>query len=245
MRNFRRFHGAVVASMLLGVTGPHVGWADSDRSLDDVVPTAPKSDNGLTARVGTAAGLVYGAPANVTALGLTAAIGQRFGRLAIEAEYTYLSFQQQATYTTPFGVESGDIGVGDGNRLDLMARFDLLRFGPRVDRSSRSLFTIYVEGGAGIAIDHWDKPASDEMDRVVPDNSKRVEGQGGFGLMIFPHRVAWLIGWRFAVSPHEDAMGSICRGAGVCRSVVMNDASGTGSFIDRSMLFQSSLEFTF
>jgi len=245
MRNSHRFRGAVVESMLLGVTGANVVWADSDRSVDDVVPTAPKSDNGVTARAGTSAGIVYGAPANVTALGFTTAIGQRFGRLAIEAEYTYLSFQQQATYRTPFGIESGDIGVGDGNRLDLMLRFDLLRFGPRVDHTTRSLLTIYVEGGAGIAIDHWNKPASDEMDRVVPNDSKRVEGQGGFGLMIFPHRVAWLIGWRFAVSPHEEAMGSICRGTSVCRSVEMNDASGTGSLVDRSMLFQSSLEFTF
>jgi hypothetical protein len=245
MRNSRRFRGAVLASMLLGVTGANVVWADSDRTVEDVVPSAPKSDNGVTARVGTAAGTVYGAPANVTALGFTAAIGQRFGRLAIEAEYTYLSFQEQATYHTPFGVESGDIGVGDGNRLDLMLRLDLLRFGPHVDRSSRSLFTIYVEGGAGVAVDHWNKPTSDEMNRVVPDDTKRVEGQGGFGLMIFPHRVAWMIGWRFAVSPHEDAMGSICRGTSVCRSVEMNDTSGTGSLVDRSMLFQSSLEFTF
>jgi hypothetical protein len=79
------------------------------------------------------------------------------------------------------------------------------------------------------------------MGRTVPDDTKRTEGQAGFGLMIFPHRVAWLLGWRFAVSPHEDMTGSVCRGVS-CRAVMMPPDN---SLVDHSMLFQSSLEFTF
>jgi hypothetical protein len=97
-----------------------------------------------------------------------------------------------------------------------------------------------VEGGASVAWNHWTRPAG-ATSRVVPDDTKRNEGQGGFGLMIFPHRVAWLIGWRFAVTPHEPMTGSVCRGVS-CRAVQM---PVDNSLLDRSMLFQSSLEFTF
>jgi hypothetical protein len=59
--------------------------------------------------------------------------------------------------------------------------------------------------------------------------------------MIFPHRVAWLLGWRLALAPHQPMSGVTCRGV-TCRAVTMpND----DSMVDRSMLFQSSLEFTF
>jgi hypothetical protein len=198
------------------------------------------ADNGSSLRLGTAIGAIYGGATDVLAVGGTAAAGQRFGRLALEVEYTYLSFQSRAVYMGSIGYEDGDTTVGHGHRLALMARFDALRFGPRVD-SRRSLITLYVEGGVGSAWNSWTHSTSTQAGQLVPDDTKRTEGQGGFGIMIFPHRVAWLLGWRFAFAPHEPETGSLCRGVS-CRSVTM---SSDDSYIDRSMLFQSSLEFTF
>jgi len=240
--NFRQLRKVSLVFVCLAFTGADVAWADDGSpTTEQLVPAAhPHADYGSSVRLGTAVGYIYGAPTDVIALGATAAVGQRFGRLAIEAEYTVLAFQSRGTYMTSIGVTDGDVGVGSGQRLALMARFDALRFGPTVDRS-RSLVTLYVEGGAGTAWNHWSRPASSEPNRIVPDDTKRTEGQAGFGIMIFPHRVAWLLGWRFAFAPHEAMTGSLCRGTS-CRPVAMTDS---GSYVDRSMLFQSSLEFTF
>ena len=238
MRNFRRFQ---IACVCLGFTGGGVAWADPAHT-DDMVPTAPRADNGSTVRAGTAAGFIYGAPEPVFAVGAQLAIGQRLGRLGIEAEGTALGFAQREQYVTAFGATDGNVSVGTGYRIGAIARYDLVRFGPQVDRTSRSLVTLYVEGGGAVAWNRWTRPAATELgSRVVPNDTKRNEGQAGFGVMIFPHRVAWLIGWRLALSPHEPMTAAVCRGTS-CRAVMMpND----DSVVDQSMLFQSSLEFTF
>lgn len=248
MRNFRRFRIARLALVCLTFTGAGVGWADPaeqppEQPDNPLVPTAPKSANGSTVRVGTAVGAIYGAPSDVLALGATAAIGQRFGRFGLEAEYTYLAFESHGIYYSDWGPVDGNINVGSGHRAAILARFDAVRFGPRVDKD-RSLITLYVEGGAGVAWNHWTRPAYNEQSRLVPNDTKRDEAQGGFGIMIFPHRVAWFLGWRFALSPHEAMTGSVCRSSSStsCSVVPMMDSGG---YVDRSMLFQSSLEFTF
>jgi len=234
MRNFRRF--ALVA-LCLGFTG--VASADPV-AVDDVVPTAPKATNGSTVRVGTAVGFIYGAPDPVLAVGLQIAVGQRFGRLGLEGEYTFLDLREHGVFNTELGTTEDSLSVGAGHRLAALARLDVVQFGPMVDRT-RALVTLYVEGGAAVAWNRWSNSALTGMGRTVPDDTKRTEGQGGFGLMIFPHRVAWLLGWRFAVSPHQDMTGSVCRGVS-CRAVMM---PADNSMVDHSMLFQSSLEFTF
>jgi hypothetical protein len=234
MRNFRRF---ALVTLCLGFTG--VAVADSV-PMDDVVPTAPKATNGSTFRAGTAVGFIYGAPDPVLALGLQLAVGQRFGRLGLEGEYTFLDLREHGVFTTALGTTEDSLSVGAGHRLAALARFDVAQFGPMVDKT-RSLVTFYVEGGAAVAWNRWSNTALSGMGRTVPDDTKRTEGQAGFGLMIFPHRVAWLLGWRFAVSPHQDMTGSVCRGV-TCRAVMM---PADNSMVDHSMLFQSSLEFTF
>ena len=234
MSNFRCF---ALATLCLAFTG--VVSADP-LPADVVVPTAPKAGNGSTARVGTAVGFIYGAPDPVLALGLQAAIGQRFGRLGLEAEYTYLDLREHGVVNTLLGSTEESLSVGDGHRLAALARLDVLQLGPKVDRN-RALLTFYVEGGVAVAWNHWQSTTLSGMGKTVPDDTKRTEGQSGFGIMIFPHRVAWLLGWRFALSPHQDATGSVCRGVS-CRSVMM---PADNSMIDHSMLFQLSLEFTF
>lgn len=241
MRNIRRFQPLILC---LAFTGGHVAWADSatpDLYIED--PYAPHNTVGSTARIGTAVGFLYHEAVDVTAVGGDTAIGYRFGRFAIEAEYAYLGFQAYGPDSTP---------LGNGQRLAALARLDVIRLGPRIV-GANSMIAFYVEGGAGTAWNHWYKPAYREASRLVPDDTKRVEGQVGFGMYIdhrlqepigFPHRVAWFLGWRMTMSPHEQMQASLCRGSsGVsCMAVPMPDEDRT---TDRSMLFQSSMQATF
>jgi len=243
VRDFRRFVPWLLALVCLGFTGPGVAWADSPRSSRSAYyvedPMAPHNTTGATVRVGTAVGFIYGERLDVLALGGTVAGGHRWGRLALEAEYAYLGFQVKGP---------SSLALGNGQRLGVLGRFDVLRLGPQIV-GGNSLLAVYVEGGAGVAWNRWYMPAYDEPSRVVPEDTKRVEGQAGFGIEIdhrlqepigFPHRIGWFLGWRLALSPHEAEVASICRGTS-CRAAPMmpNDR-----FTDRSMLFQSSLAVT-
>jgi hypothetical protein len=238
MRNFRPL---LCAAVCLAFTGAGVAWADRttpDFYIDD--PYAPHKTTGSTARIGTAVGFLYHEAVDVTAVGLDTAIGYRFGRLAIESEYKYLTFQVRGPDSTR---------LGHGQRLGMLARFDVIRLGSRIV-GANSLLALYVEGGAGTAWNHWYREASAQAGRLIPDDTRRVEGQVGFGIAIdhrlqepigFPHRVGWFLGWRMTMTPHQTMTGTLCRGV-ACRPVVMMEE---GRLIDRSMLFQSSMSFTF
>jgi hypothetical protein len=241
MRNFRRFRNARAVLVCLAFTGGGVAWADGaqpDFYIED--PYAPHHTTGSEARVGSAVGFLYHEPVDVTAVGASAAIGYRFGRLTFEAEYTYLAFQVRGPDDTPLGA---------GQRLAVLGRFDVVRLGPRIV-GANSLLSFYVEGGVGTAWNHWFYPAYNQDSRLVPADTRRPEGQIGFGVALdhrlqepigFPHRVGWFLGWRMAMSPHQPMVASICRGVS-CRPVEMMDED---RLVDRSMLFQSSLAFTF
>ena len=56
-------------------------------------------------------------------------------------------------------------------------RFDVLRLGPRIV-GGNSLLSVYVEGGAAVAWNHWYLPAHDEASRVVPDGHQARRGPG-------------------------------------------------------------------
>jgi hypothetical protein len=241
MRNFHQFRTPRAVLLCLAFTGASVAWAD--RATPDYYvenPYAPHDTSGSTARLGTAVGFLYHEAVDVTAIGLDSAIGYRFGRLAVEAEYKYLSFQVRGPDST---------SLGRGQRLGTLARLDVIRIGPRIV-GQNSLLSLYVEGGVGRASNHWYKPAYYEASRIVPEDTQRVEGQVGFGIALdhrlqepigFPHRVGWFIGWRMAMSPHQPMAASICRGV-ACKPFPMMDEERV---VDRSMLFQSSMQFTF
>lgn len=237
MRSFRQVS---LVAVCLGFTGPAVAWADSPRTEHYVEdPLAPHETSGSTARLGTAVGFIHGERLDVLALGATAAGGQRFGRLTVEAEYSYLTFQVKGP---------SSLRLGDGQRLGVMTRFDVVRLGSHIV-GGNSMLALYVEAGAAVAWNDWYAPAYDEASRIVPEDTQRVEGQAGFGVALdhrlqepigFPRRIGWFLGWRLALAPHAPEAASICRGVS-CRPAPMMPHD---RYVDRSMLFQSSLAFT-
>ncbi|MFN0245562.1 MAG: hypothetical protein ACKV2T_01555 [Kofleriaceae bacterium] len=240
----RLVHRMSLGLVCLGFTGADVAWADAAHpaTIDWVEsPFAPHKTVGPVARLGTAVGFLYNERIDVTAVGLSAGIGHRFGRFAIGSEYTYLQFQERGP---------SDTRLGDGHRASVLGRFDVLRLGSTVV-GGNSMLAIYVEGGAGVAWNTWFKPGPGEGARIVPADSKRIEAQGGFGIEIdhrlqepigFPKRIGWSLGWRVAAAPHDAEPAAICRSSGVtCAAAPMMPAD---RYIDRSMLFQSTFGMT-
>jgi len=246
----RNSRPVLLVIVCLAITGRGASWADpaqgapaGDPERRDWVdnPYAPHVTSGSTVRLGTAVGFLYGEPVDALAIGATTAVGQRFGRLAIEAELDLLSLQTRGP---------SNVHLGNHERLGALARFDVLRLGPRYV-GGNSLVALYVEGGAAIAWNHWYAPAANEAVRVVPADTRRNEAQAGLGVAIdhrlqepigFPHRIGWFLGWRVAVAPLPDGPDSTCRGE-VCRSIAPM-AEPRDRFVTRSMLFQSSFVVT-
>jgi hypothetical protein len=238
----RSFRQVLLVIMCLGITGRGVGWADPAHVDWVEDPYAPHQTSGSEVRFGTAAGFLYGEGLDVLTIGLNVAAGHRFGRLTLEAEFTYLSLE----------AEGPDNRIGDGERLGGLARLDVIRLGPHIV-GPNSMMSIYIEGGAAMAWNHWYGLSPDEMPQTVPANTRRIEGQAGFGILLdhrleqpigFPHRIGWFIGWRLAFSP-EPAVASIgesCRGMACPLTAVM--PSMMDRLVERSMLFQSSLAIT-
>jgi hypothetical protein len=233
------FRWALLASVCVAITAPARGWAAPAHKdwVDD--PYAPHDTRGSTVRLGTASGFLYGERVNAIAVGATLAVGQRFGRFTLESELAVLALE------APGGV---DLHLGDAERLGVIARYDVLRIGSTYV-GANSMLALYVEAGAAVAWNHWYKPGDREPDRVVPDDTKRPEGQLGFGVALdhrlqqpvgFPRRIGWFLGWRLALAPHASDTATVCRGT-TCRAA---EPMAEPRFTDRSMLFQSSLAAT-
>ena len=240
--------------LCLGFTGVGVAWADptspdspgrtgspdsSPAYIED--PMQPHDTSGTEARLGTAVGFLYGERLDVTAVGATVAVGHRWGRLTIETELDLFRFQPH---------QNAETAIGDGERLGVMARYDVVRLGPQIV-GGNSLLALYLEGGAAVAWNHWYPPSGTEEQHVVPQDTKRVEGQAGIGLLLehrlqepttFPRRIGWYLGWRVAMAPHQSEPAQSCRGTVTSCSVI--PAMDDTSVVDRSMVFQSSIQFT-
>lgn len=207
-------------------------------------PYAPHITQGSTVRLGTAVGFLYGEPIDTMAIGLATAIGQRFGRLAIEAEVAVFSLKARG---------ASQLTLGNAERLGSLARFDVIRVGSE-HVGPNSMLAVYVEGGAAVAWNHWYAPTERQGPRAVPGDTKRVEGQAGFGIEIdhrlqqpigFPHRIGWFLGWRIALAPADGDSGPACGSADtICRTVGSPMSSSSAGVVARSMVFQSSLSVT-
>ena len=244
MRGFRR------CLVLALCVSPSAAWADPptpDLYIED--PYAPHDTSGSIASLGTMAGFIYGMPQQVTELGLVAGAGHRFGRFSIQAEAAYFDLQTVEQYMTQIGVTSGDVGIGRGERVGLIARLDVLRFDSHLV-GPNSMASVYVEGGGQI---EWVQFTAPLDSGIQPDSYKRVEGVVGVGLMLdhrlqepigFPHRIAWFLGVRLAMSPHQPLDMTVCRSDSECAREEMPETSPAPP-MDQSLTFQSSLAFTF
>jgi hypothetical protein len=242
----------LLAIVCLAITGRGVSWADPAQGEPAVDPErfdwvdnpyAPHITNGSTVRLGTAVGFLFGEPVDTMAVGVTAAFGQRFGRLAIDGELDALSLKARG---------QSDLTLGNAERLGVIARFDVIRIGSE-HVGPNSMVAVYVEGGAAVAWNHWYAPTAKQAMRAVPDDTRGVEGQAGFGIEIdhrlqepigFPHRIGWFLGWRVALAP-APGTDTACRStAESCRTVAPPAPASGDRITDRSMLFQSSLSVT-
>jgi hypothetical protein len=243
---------AAFATCLLCLATASIAAADPDPnhfdpSTVDYVedPYAPHNTSGTTARVGSIVGYFDGQRQDVLAIGALAAVGQRFGRLTLEAEVAVMSLESTTDQSQ----------IGDAEHLGAIARFDVIRLGSKVV-GPNSMLAIYVEGGGARAWNHWARPSSDsasamaDVAQVVPENNADFEGIVGFGLLLdhrlqepisFPHRIGWFLGWRMAYAPHGSETAVICRGSSTCSSA---PAMPDTTYVDQSMLFQSSLSVT-
>jgi hypothetical protein len=236
------FRATTLAILCLGFTATGRAWA-GPAQVDYVEdPSADHVTVGTTARLGTAVGFVYDERISAVAIGGTTAIGQRFGRLTIEGELAMLALEAR----------DGGPHLGDAERLGVLARYDVLRLGPRWV-GGNSLFSIYVEGGAAVAWNHWYLPQTNEPMRIVPNDTERIEGQAGLGICLehrlqeaaSVHRIGWFLGWRLGLAPHASEPATVCRGVS-CHAVVVGtpEDSLDDRLVDRSMLFQSSMSVT-
>jgi hypothetical protein len=251
--NVRNSRPVLLAIVCLAITGRRAAWAEPAQGEPEVDPErrdwvdnpyAPHVTVGSTVRLGTAVGFLYGEPVDTMAIGLAAAIGQRFGRLAIEAEAAAFSLKARG---------ASDRTLGNAERLGPIARFDVIRIGSD-HVGPNSMLAVYVEGGAAVSWNHWSSPTSGQAPRVVPDDTRRVEAQAGFGIEIdhrlqqpigFPHRIGWFLGWRIALSPVAGSPGTECRTVDTsCRTVSAPMPASSPTVVERSMVFQSSLSVT-
>jgi hypothetical protein len=235
MQNPTMWRAVVAGALCLGFTASRSVRADSARVRG--IADAVRDTSGPTFRVGTMVGVVDADSTSATALGLVVAGGHRFGRLAIESEAAMLQLEEQGP---------SSLDLGSSSRLGVIVRYDVVRVGSRLV-GPNTMVAMFVEGGASQTWVHWRVAEANELPRIVPDDTRRVEGQGGFGLAVdhrivspagLPYRVAWHLGWRFAAPPPPSEEAYACRGT--CRIATPT----RGRAVEGSVLFQSSLAFT-
>jgi hypothetical protein len=236
-----RRRGAV-AILCLGFTlaaAPRPGRAEESRSTTSAV-----------VRGGTIVGQSTFAGDDYTTLGGAVALGARAGRLGAEVEYDYLTLQSHGP--------ASEI-VGDGHRIAVNARLDVIR----VHRwlGSAAVLTLWTEVGLGRQWTSWraapaPTPAgagigtgalqARTMDTLA-SAPERIDTTAGFGWLLdhrsaasgrWPRWLGWVVGWRFTAAPGLTELPALgipkCSGAG-CRPPPSMDEPDLG------LLFHSSL----
>lgn len=216
-----RVCAGITCVLLLAFTGSGVAVADeppsgvaTDGWIDD--PYQPHDTTGTNLRIGSAVGhLVHDGKA-YTALGGALAIGPRFGRFTLEADFLYVDLSAPGPSTLHYG---------NAERLGVMGRVDVVRFGPRI-MGANSLLAIYGEVGAARQWHHWSRPGDRDPQREVPVDSSLSTGVVGFGINLdhrleqprgFPKRVGWQLGWQLTSSrTREPDSMVVCRGPTTC-----------------------------
>jgi|JI10StandDraft_1071094.scaffolds.fasta_scaffold40731_2 hypothetical protein len=207
----------ITSSLLLTVTGtglavaqPPPAAAPEPRWVDD--PYAPHDTTGANLRFGSAVGHLIHDDKQYTALGAAIAVGPRFDRYTLEADYLYLDLSEPGP---------SSLRYGSAHRLGVMARVDVIRFGPHAV-GANSMLALYAEAGAARQWHRWSRPSATEPARLTPIDSVASIGVVGFGLNLdhrlekplgFPNRIGWQLGWQLTATPsHLPDETVLCRG---------------------------------
>jgi hypothetical protein len=239
---------ALAAASLL-FTVRHVAWAD-DSQLDEPPPGvaderwvdspyAPHHPYGPVIRGGTQVGYVYGKRLEVLALGGNLAVGHRWDRLTVEAEYAYLGFSE---------LGPSSLALGHAHRYGITLRAEPVRLGSNIV-GQNSMVALYAEVSAARMDETWYRPAFDQPMRVVPADDAHTEGSVGFGVLIDHRlerpsklsRVGWLLGWRLLAAPDAPEDYVVCRGQTCART---SDPMPMKRSYETALLFTSSLSLT-
>lgn len=212
-----RVGAGITCALLLAFTGAGVAVAEeppaaisTDGWIDD--PYQPHDTTGTNLRLGSAVGYLVHDQKAYTALGGAIALGPRFGRFTVEADLMVLELSEPGPSNRHYG---------SAERLGIMGRVDVLRFGPRVI-GANSMLAFYAEAGAARQWHQWARPGERDPQREVPVDSSLSTGVIGFGINLdhrleqprgFPRRVGWQLGWQLTSSQTKapDPM-VICRG---------------------------------
>jgi hypothetical protein len=228
-----------IAYLLLSFTGSGIAWADE--SQEAYVP----QDTGV--RGGTVVGYSSFNGDEYLTLGAAFAVGHRFGRITIEAEYDYLTLQS-----------GGDQSVvlGTAHRLGVNARVDILRVGRRfVGKNSRVVLwgelgvgRQYTDWAAGAVDPTLSRPDRDALSRQIGAMDQappRPDAAVGFGWLLdhrfdqprgFPARVGWQFGWRITGAEQLASITPVL--------ACTDDCMSPESPADVSLLVSSSLLFS-
>jgi len=235
---------SALIGLCLGFTGTGIAWADGSQIwIDD--PYQRHDTTGTEVRVGSLVGILAFDGREYTGLGGAVAVGHRWDRLAIDAEYGYMEITERGPSDLRYGV-AHEIGVD--------VRYDVIRLGSRVV-GPNSMVGLYVEGRLARQLRDADSIAGTSEDSP----RKRMPGGAsnqmavGFGFEFdhrleqprgFPNRVGWQLGWRIVGQPRPapDAFVS-CRGSDCVAEKATSPMMDVG-VDDTSLVLGSSLDFT-
>jgi hypothetical protein len=238
---------SALVALCLGFTGSTIAWADGshgdvrDRWVEN--PYQSHDTTGTEVRLGSLVGIMAVDGTEYTGLGGSVAAGHRWGRLALDAEYSYLEITERGPSAVHYGTTHA-VGVN--------VRFEVIRLGSRVV-GPNSMAALFVEGSLARQFRVADPHSPLEMKPHLFPSGQSNQVSGGFGVLFdhrleqprgFPNRVGWQLGWRVIGSPKpEPGTYTTCRGAdctATSRSTGMMEI-GLG---ETSLELSSSIAFT-
>jgi hypothetical protein len=233
-------------ALCLGFTGSATAWADPSHDVRDKWvenPYQAHDTTGTEVRVGSLVAVLGVDGTEYSGLGGAVAAGHRWGRLTLDAEYSYMDVTERGPSNLHYG-ETHTLGINVG--------FDVIRLGSRLV-GPNSMAALYVEGSAARQLRVADAP-----DPMVFRPHHFPSGQtnqlsAGFGILFdhrleqprgFPNRVGWQLGWRIIGSPRpEPSTYTTCRGTD-CEAVTRSSSMMEVGVAETSLELESSLEFT-
>jgi hypothetical protein len=231
--------------LCLGFTGAGTAWADESQDVWIEDPYQPHDATGAEVRIGSLVGILALDGQEYTGLGGAVAVGHRWDRLAIDAEYGYMTLTERGPSTYRFGV---------AHELGIDVRYDVIRLGPRIV-GPNSMVGVYVEGRVARQIRDPDSipGVAEGSERVRMPGGSSNQVAAGFGFVFdhrleqprgFPNRVGWQLGWRVVGTPRPapDSFVS-CRGSECVAERGSSHPMDVG-VDETSLIVGSSLDFT-